>query len=253
MPYKFNTERQNYADYASGAVFYGLSGTPTFPIRLASEMFGRCAARLDKPGPYVLYDPCCGGGYLLATLAYFHWNEIGALVGSDVDERALSLAKANLSLLTVEGLARRTAQIEQMGREYGKKSHQDALASARRLQTQLIDHLKTHAIETRIFQADATNAQQLIDGVSNSASSHDKTIDIVLTDVPYGQHALWQAEHPNPVWHMLDALQQVITPHTVLALASDKRQTVAHEAYRRLERFQIGKRQVVLLQIANGK
>lgn len=250
MPYRYETEHINYADYASGAVFYGLSGTPTFPIRLASEMFRRCVARLDKSGPYTLYDPCCGSGYLLATLAYFHWQEIGALVGSDVDERALSLAKANLSLLTVEGLERRTAQIEQMGREYGKRSHQDALESARRLKVRLSEHLKRHTIETHVFRADATDAQTLTERLSNLGS---QTIDIVLADIPYGKHSAWQTAHENPIWHMLDALHKVIAPHTVLALAASKAQPIAHEGYRRLERFQIGKRQVVLLQIANGK
>ncbi|MBN1935480.1 MAG: hypothetical protein JW934_12500 [Anaerolineae bacterium] len=252
MPYLYETEHINYADYASGAVFYGLSGTPTFPIRLAGEMFDRCAARLDRPGLYAIYDPCCGSGYLLATLAYFHWDEIGALIGSDVDERALSLAEANLSLLTVEGLDRRIAQIEQMGREYGKPSHQEALESAGRLKAQLIEHLKGHTISTHIFCADATDAQALDAGLQK------QEIDIVLTDLPYGQHSVWQTvrptpwEHDDPTWHMLDALKKVIAPHTMLAIASDKAQTAAHKGYRRLERFKLGKRQITLLQIARG-
>jgi hypothetical protein len=48
---------------------------------------------------------------------------------------------------------------------------------------------------------------------------------------------------------MLDALLPNLDPGTVLALAADKSQKIAHEGYRRLERFQIGKRQVTLLTV----
>jgi hypothetical protein len=244
MPYRFATERQNYADYASGKVFYGLSGTPTFPIRLASEMLQRCMAILraeGRPDPFALYDPCCGSAYLLSTLAYLHWDDIKRLDGSDVNERALPLAEANLSLLTVEGLNRRIAQIERMWADYGKQSHQDALDSAKRLKMQLLAHLASHAIETRVFCADVTDTYALMDGLQG------QTIDALLTDVPYGQHATWQTTHEDSAWHMLDTLRSIVSPHTVLAIASDKAQKIAHQGYRRQERFRLGKRQVTIL------
>jgi hypothetical protein len=244
MPYKYATERENYGDYASGAVFYGLSGTPTFPVRLASEILQRCIAILKtdgKSGPFTVYDPCCGSAYLLSTLAYRHWKEIKALAGSDIDERALSLAEANLSLLTTEGLERRLAQIEQMWADYGKRSHQEALESAKRLKVQLRDHLTSHAIETRVFRADVTDVHALIDGLQG------QPIDIVLTDIPYGQHSAWQVAHADPAWHMLDALRSVIPSTAVLSIASDKAQGIAHQDYRRVERFRLGKRQVTIL------
>jgi hypothetical protein len=76
-------------------------------------------------------------------------------------------------------------------------------------------------------------------------------VDIVLTDLPYGQHSQWQGDAcraPNPAWSMLDALHRVLLPISLVAVVSDKRQQVAHARYRRLERFQIGKRQAVILQ-----
>ncbi len=249
MTYKYLVERQNYADYAPGAVLYSLPGTPTFPLRLASEMFQRGVAQLPFPGPYTLYDPCCGSGYLLTTLAYLHWDKIGAIIASDIDAHALSLAEANLSLLTVDGLERRIAQIERLWCEYGKTSHHDALQSAARLKAQLLDHLRGHTISTRVLVADVTDAQALFDGLAGPGVQR-QTIDMVLTDLPYGQHSNWQTSRADPVWCMLDALRRVISPHTVLAIASDKAQQIVHAAYQRLERFKIGKRQITIVRLA---
>src|SRR5579859_4870974 len=104
MPYRFAQERQDYHDFAAGGVFQGLAGHPAFPIRLTSEIFQRCLelrARDGQVGPCQVYDPCCGGGYLLATLAFLHWPEIKAIVGSDVDSKALEVAERNFNLLNL--------------------------------------------------------------------------------------------------------------------------------------------------------
>ena len=117
MLYRFASERRDYSDYASGRVFMGRPGHPAFPIRLASELFQRCLAVRRAgglTGPCVLYDPCCGGAYLLSTLAYLHWHEIDRVIGSDIDEEALALAARNLSLLTLEGLDRRIQDLAAM-------------------------------------------------------------------------------------------------------------------------------------------
>ncbi|MBN1584274.1 MAG: hypothetical protein JXA89_26430 [Anaerolineae bacterium] len=247
MPYRFATERQQYTDYASGKVFYSPAGTPAFPVRLASEMLQRCTTILradSTAGPWAIYDPCCGSAYLLSTLAFLHWDDIRELVGSDIDAHALSLAQANLALLTVEGMTRRIARIEEMLAAYGKQSHQDALQSAGRLQARLLKHLELHAIQTALFVGDVTDTQALEKGLQG------KQIDVIISDVPYGQHSTWQVAEQitsNPAWHMLDALRSVIPLHTVLAIASDKAQKIAHQGYRRIERFRLGKRQVTIL------
>jgi hypothetical protein len=46
---------------------------------------------------------------------------------------------------------------------------------------------------------------------------------------------------------MLDALHEVLVPSSLVAVVADKRQKVAQEAYDRVDKFQIGKRQVVIL------
>ena len=73
-------------------------------------------------------------------------------------------------------------------------------------------------------------------------------IDIVFTDVPYGQHSEWQAAGTaDPARAMLEALHSVLNPESIVAVASDKSQKIAHEGYRRLEKLQSGKRLVVIL------
>jgi hypothetical protein len=110
MPYQFATESRDYSDLAAGRILQNFPGHPAFPIRLASEIFQRCLPILAKENiPVSVYDPCCGGAYLLTTLAYEHWSQIHTIIGSDIDTDALNLAERNLSLLTLDGLDQRLA------------------------------------------------------------------------------------------------------------------------------------------------
>jgi len=255
MPYRFATESTDYSDYTSGRVFYGLPGCPAFPVRLASEIFQRCAEVLradNDSGPYTIYDPCCGGAYHLSTLAFLHWREIREIVGSDIDGDALGLARRNLSLLTLDGLDGRIAEIAGMLESYGKSSHRAALASARGFRTRLEKLSMSHVVRTRVFQANALDADDLFAGLGSQA------IDIVLTDIPYGQRSGWvgagvvsDSDAP-PAVQMLEALWQVLSPTTVVAVASDKGQRIQHPSYDRIERFRMGKRQIVMLRTMSG-
>src|SRR5688500_18089331 len=158
MTFKFATEKEDYSAYAGGQVFYNLPGHPAFPVRLASEIFQRCLHLRSAKGqhaPVRLYDPCCGGAYHLAVLAYLHWEHILEISASDVDGEALSIAQRNLSLLTSEGLQQRTAEIEEMQRLYKKDSHTEARRSAGILKDRLLQQLEARAIPVRAFKADA--------------------------------------------------------------------------------------------------
>ena len=246
MQYKFAEERLNYSDLASGHVFYGLPGHPAFPIRLASEIFQRCLAfRGKKYSPCVVYDPCCGAAYHLSVIAYLHWNSIRQLICSDIDEKAVQLAERNLGLLTLDGMERRSREISTMIHLYGKKSHKDAQESLRRLQEQVACLTAVHPMQAKVFRANATNTASLREGLQNTA------IAIVFTAIPYGQHSQWKGtKKPEPAETMLKALLEFLSPESIVAIASDKGQKISHESYQRLEQFQVGMRQVVILKPA---
>jgi hypothetical protein len=253
MPYRYATERQDYSDYARGRVLYGLHGYPSYPVRLASEIWQRCAALLraeGRTGPYRLYDPCCGSAYLLTTIAALHRPDVAAVTGSDVDARVLETARRNLALLSKTGMDARIDGIRALYQAYGKASHAAALASAMRLRDRLFAGGRPE-IDARHFLADAADPGALQRGLESELGGRE--IDVLIADLPYGRDSQWtrsQEEDPpssSPLTQMLDALLGVISAHTVVALSADKGQKLAHPAYRRVDRFRLGKRQVALL------
>lgn len=243
MQYKFLKEQLDYSDLASGRVFYSLPGHPVFPVRLASEIFQRCISYrktiYSNSSPGVLYDPCCGSAYHLSVLAWLHNEYIQEVVASDVDENAVTLAKRNLELLTSVGMEKRIREISKMIEKYGKDSHKDALKSASLLK----EKIDKHNLTLRTFQANALISEDLLGSLKQGS------VDIVFTDVPYGQLSNWQDanEMSNPLWSMLDSLLGVLSESSIVAIVSDKGQKVSHEGYQRLERFQVGKRRVIIL------
>jgi hypothetical protein len=247
MEYRFVKQRPNYSDLASGRVFCSLPGHPAFPIRLASEIFQRCMAirqanRVSRP--CTLYDPCCGSAYHLSALALLHWDCIREVIGSDIEEDAVALARRNLGLLSIGGLDQRIDEIAEMLRRYGKDSHKEALNSAQALRDRVAALAQERPLKTRAFQANVMDREALVRQLATT------TVDVVLTDVPYGQHSHWRGSVPNatsPLWAVLDALLSVLHPTSIVAVISDKQQKIWHERYERVERFQIGKRRVVIL------
>jgi hypothetical protein len=74
---------------------------------------------------------------------------------------------------------------------------------------------------------------------------------MVFTDVPYGQHSHWQDldynGSSNPLDSILEALLGTLSSSAIVAIVSDKQQKVSHGSYERIERFQVGKRRIVIL------
>lgn len=253
MQYLFATERPDYSDLASGRVFYSLAGSPAFPVRLASEIFQRCLALRRQAGassPAVLYDPCCGGGYLLGVVAYLHAETLVEVIGSDWDEKAVALAQRNLGLLNGAGLARRTAELTGLYNLYGKTSHQEALASAQEFQKRVIELDRNQPLRVRAFHASAFDEPALVQQMNGALA------DIVMTDVPYGLHSTWQGlesgQNPSSALnYLLEALAAVLAPQGIVALVSDKQQKAAHPKYRRVSHFQVGKRKADFFMFAS--
>ena len=235
MTYRYATEKTSYADFAAGRVLLNRAGATSFPVRLADEIFERCAALLPGDGPYRLYDPCCGAGYLLTTLGFLHGARIAALIGSDIDAEWVALARRNLALLTAAGLEARAARIAADLARFGKESHREALESARRL----AEHLPPHPIETLCFVAEGAAAPPFA------------PVDLLIADVPYGGLTAWAGGADAA--SLLAAGRSALAAHGVAAIISDKGQRPAHPAYRQAGRFSIGRRQIVLLKLGAGE
>jgi 23S rRNA (guanine2535-N1)-methyltransferase len=251
MEYKYTPSGANYAMYAAGGVFYAAPGHTAFPVRLAVEIYRRCLVIRSAQGmkdPAVVYDPCCGGAYHLATMAYFNWQEIAAIYASDIDEDALGIATRNLSLLTPDGMDRRIAELSSLHEQYGKASHATALGHARSLRQRLATLSRGHRTEAHLFRADAKN------GAAIASQLGGATIDVVLTDTPYGRISSWgagasaQAQAGDAIYQLLEVLLPHLATTAVVAVAAAKKDGIAHEHYRRVGKVSIGKRQVVLLQ-----
>lgn len=224
----------NYSDFASGRVIYHKSGVPNFPARLAGEIFRRCLEYLGRNEDIVLYDPCCGGGYMLTVLGLLEPDTVRKFVGSDVSAEAIALAHDNLSLLTEAGLLRRMEQIDAMIAKYGKESHVEARYSAQRF----LDIIKRRPFEPEIevFVADILDPDSLERANFKS--------DIVMVDVPYGNLASWSSRHDDPISSLLHTIAPVIKPDAVVAVSADKGQKICNEDYMRLKRLRVGKRHI---------
>lgn len=250
MQYKYEKEQQDYSDLSSGRVFYSLPQHPAFPVRLASEVFQRCIAFRREihnvSTPATVYDPCCGAAYHLSILGCLHREAIHEIIASDINEKAVALAAKNLGLLVANGMDQRIAEISSMLEQYGKESHKDALKSAEALKRKISNVEQKQPLQIKTFQANATHANELLQNIKANS------VDIVFTDIPYGEHSYWQdsADVSNPLHAMLDALHGILSFSSIAAIASDKKQKITHERYQRLEQFQIGKRRVILLKPA---
>jgi len=241
MKYRFEVEDKNYADFASGRVLYNRKGATAFPVRLASEIAQRCLAhvrRTRRDARLTLYDPCCGGAYLLTAIALLHGREFAHIYASDVDREMLELAWANLALLTPAGIGRRIAELQALIGLYGKESHREALASAERIREMVmgLTHLTVRCMQWDMLQPGLVSVVK------------PQSVDVVITDVPYGSLASWSQDVADPIAVMLRNLHPVLSVGAAVAVVAPNRVKTRAEGYRRLESFKIGKRSIVLLE-----
>jgi len=241
MKYIYERSKSSYEDFASGRVLHNAQGTTAFPVRLASEIIQRCLRILEdkgSKGPYSLYDPCCGGAYLLTVIGLLHNEMIHEIFASDINENILGIAEKNLSLLSAKGLNRRKQQIKADAQLYNKQSHLSALESAERLSHRIIGSNVEKAIA---FQSDITN--------SNDRHKRLHRINIVMTDLPYGDIVTWRSKSSVPLTDFFENVHRLLDPsYSVLAVIGDKSQKLKHEKFKRVEQVKIGKRQVALFE-----
>ena len=102
MQYR-HCENGRFDDLACGKVLIGRAGSANFPVRLAQELFGRCLERLGRSNGLCVYDPCCGGVYMLAALGFLNPEKIAALAAS----AAVSCASGLVAIRVLNGAVER--------------------------------------------------------------------------------------------------------------------------------------------------
>jgi tRNA G10 N-methylase Trm11 len=232
MEYKYSP-KENFEDLSSGRVIYGNHGIPNYPVRLVNEIYRRCLAYSAKKENIKLYDPCCGGAYLLTVLGFCNQNTISTIYASDIDDSMVKYASKNLSLLSPTGINERINELEALANLYHKQSHNMATESAYRLKEQLI-----HEINVHVFKADATKKIPL-----------PEPVDIIITDIPYGNLVDWQGDE-SAFSKMINELINIATPETILAISMDKKQGLKNDRLIRLEKNNIGKRKFEIYRLA---
>lgn len=247
MPYRYATERVDRSDFACGFVLHSAPGFPAFPVRLATEIFLRAAAHLPGGSPVTLWDPCCGSGYLATVLGLLHREGIGKVLASDVDTDALGIARRNLALLTPQGLAEREKARRADGERFAKPGYAAAADAAGQFAARLSrggGALPWSAFQADVFAPDALAA----------ALTGEPPVDLVLTDVPYGERTHWAGNGTTPttsepVPAMLHSLATVLPPHAVIAVADRSKKIPV--PVKPLERLKIGTRSVALVRASD--
>ncbi|HHT42392.1 MAG TPA: hypothetical protein GX014_03230 [Firmicutes bacterium] len=239
MKYRFEVERKDYSDFASGRVLYSAPNTTAFPVRLASEIVQRAFDILEAKGakgPYTIYDPCCGGGFLLATVGFLFSERIAELIGTDIDPDVLEVAAKNLSLLSQAGLEGRERELQGFEAAFGKASHREALASLGRLRALL----GGREIKTSCQQRDIATPNAF--PIAGS--------DIVMTDLPYGQLVSWAGEQSStPLEGLFQNCHGALKKDaSVLIIVADKKTKLQHELFKRIQYFKLGKRQIAFFE-----
>ena len=233
-------ENRNYEDFAGGRVIYHKPGYTNFPVRLAGEIYMTCLHMLNESrGKKVVYDPCCGTGYLLTVLGFLCGKDISAIYASDISADAIKLTQDNLNLLHPEGLHARKMQLAELYRKYNKPSHLAAMESVDAL-SDLLKH-QDHGINCTTFLADVMN--------HNSLPDQNFKADIIISDVPYGNLVTWSNDFTSSIDILLHNITRFLHKDSVVAICSDKSQKITNHQFKKLKKIQVGKRKIEFFQL----
>jgi SAM-dependent methyltransferase len=237
MNYKY-LKKDNYEDFSSGRFFYHKPNYSNYPVRLAGELFCRCLEYIDKTDEIVLYDPCCGSGYMLTVLGYLFNDKIKAIYASDISVEAIELAEKNLSLLWNTGIEGRKNELRDLYEKYARKPHKDALGSLDKLRENI-----RREIEVSCYIEDILN--------KNKSIKSGFIADIVMTDVPYGSLSAWSDHEGEQINTLLETLKPVITQSSIISISHNKSQKLIHNSFKKMEVLKIGRRVIELVKL-NG-
>ncbi|WP_165962886.1 rRNA methyltransferase [Occultella glacieicola] len=198
---------ESYQDVGGGQVLHSAPGFPGFPARLALELFER-ARVLAGTGRVGLWDPMCGAGGIVATLALLRRDALTRVLASDVSDRALELAVKNLRLTTPEGLAQRRGQLRAQSAVTGRLESVDRLLEKVR---------RGPPVPADLARADATDPADV-------ARLDLAGIGVVIADLPYGTQADWSSEAPTPAARTLRTLAGALGAGAVIVLSTVNRE-----------------------------
>jgi len=225
MIYKY-AAKLNYEYLAAGGVLKSYQGNTNFPVRLGHEIFNRCLEHCEGKEQISFYDPMCGSGYLLTTIAVLNFEKIQSIYASDIDLKVLEVAKKNLRLLTKEGISERQEEIKAMIELYDRASHKTNLAYIKNFEETVAKDIPFDVFQRDLFS----------DPLDSKI-----TPDIVMMDLPYDKVVSYKgAFSENNLKNQIAAL---IQNKTVVAVIKNKIQKLKIELQsNRLEKFNIGKR-----------
>lgn len=201
-----HTEDASYEDVGGGVVLHSAPGHPGFPSRLALELFARAQALTGKER-VGLWDPLCGAGGIVATVALLRPSALSRVLATDADPDAVRLAERNLVLTSDAGLVARRRELADRGADPRR------LASVDRLRA---TPGRSDGLRVEAATADATDATSL-------ATLDLDGIDMVLTDLPYGQQTGWASASADPAARVLEALRDVLQPGSVVVFITTAR------------------------------
>lgn len=235
MRYQFE-HPASYAFLAAGSVLLSKGGSPNFSVKLGQEIFYRCSPYLPTSESLSLYDPCCGTAYWLTCLGVLNAGKIRHVFASDIDPAFLEVAQKNLQILSPQGRQRRQEQLSSLFQEYQKPSHKMALSHLLHIGEEYLDQYQGPSI--KVFERD----------VFSTAPRPDFQVDLLLTDVPYGDLVGWQGQ--GGINQLLTQMIPHLHEQSVLAIVHDKYQKISNDHFQRLEKFKVGKRVIELLNLS---
>jgi hypothetical protein len=224
----------NYEDFSSGRVIYHKPNYPNYPVRLVGEIFSRCLVYLEKKNRICIYDPCCGGAYIVTVLGYLFNEIIDTIYCSDISREAIGLSQRNISLLSYYGMKNRKDELNELLNNFGKESHKNAINSLEK-----IEKLIKHEIQNNAFEANILNKKDFAD--------KEFIADIIITDVPYGNLVNWSGNSGDEINELLNGIAPVINLNTVIAISHNKKQKINNCKFHIVEKMNVGHRKIDII------
>lgn len=196
----------SYEDVGGGQVLHSAPGFPGFPARLAVELFERARALVGRER-VGLWDPMCGAGGILTSVALLRPEALTRVLASDVDEGALGLARRNLELTTRAGLKARRAELVERSASPGRVASTDRLLARVAGGPPLV---------TSVARADVTDPASVADLDLDG-------IHVVMADLPYGTQTDWSSASTTPTAQALEVLGRALPAGSVVVLSTTER------------------------------